>query len=367
MKLMKTACQTSFYYPRLLYCYKPVIQSIQELLLHPTFQSHCELWRDRCTTSNKLHDVYDGQVWKDFLEYEGKSFLSTPFNYALCLNVDWFQPFDHTQHSEGVAYLTILNLPRQERYLQENILLLGVIPGPKEPPGTINSFLGPFVEELLKLWQGVIMNTSQGVDVFVRAALLCCACDIPAARKVCGFVGHSALKGCSKCLLEFPTANFGEKADYTNIDRSQWISRTKNDHKSQALKHKYATTRSEEKIIEKERGCRYSVLNELPYFDPPRMCIIDPMHNLLLGTAKNMVGIWKSKEILTSSDFILIQERANSFITPSNIGRVPSKIASGFSGFTAEQWKNWTVYFSLYALKGILPGPHYLPVLATFC
>ena len=37
------------------------------------------------------------------------------------LNVDWYQPFEHTQHSEGAIYLTVLNLPRQERFLKEKI------------------------------------------------------------------------------------------------------------------------------------------------------------------------------------------------------------------------------------------------------
>ena len=81
-------------------------------------------------------DVYDGQLWKDFLEPDGEPFLTLPYNYyyyAFCLNVDWFQPFKHTTHSEGAAYLTVLNLPRKERYLQENVILLGIIPGPSEP------------------------------------------------------------------------------------------------------------------------------------------------------------------------------------------------------------------------------------------
>ena len=43
------------------------------------------------------------------------------------------------------------------------------------------------------------------MQVSIRAALLCVGCDIPAARKVCGFVGHRALKGCLKCLQFFPT------------------------------------------------------------------------------------------------------------------------------------------------------------------
>ena len=31
-----------------------------------------------------------------------------------------------------------------------------------------------------------------------------------------------------------------------------------------------------------------SVLLELPYFDAPRMNIVDPMHNLFLGSAKHI-------------------------------------------------------------------------------
>ena len=48
-------------------------------------------------------------------------------------NVDWFQHFKHTKHSIGVLYLAIQNLPRKDRFLTENIIIVGVIPGPHEP------------------------------------------------------------------------------------------------------------------------------------------------------------------------------------------------------------------------------------------
>ncbi len=35
------------------------------------------------------------------------------------------------------------------------------------------------------------------------------------------------------------------------------------------------------------------------------------------------------------------------------------KIGSGFSGFTAYQWKNWTTIFSLFCLKGLIGDKHY--------
>ena len=359
MKLVKTPNQKTLFYPRLVYCYKSVIESLQELLLRPHFVNKCELWRERKHDAGMYNDIHDGKVWEDFSEYKGKPFLSLPFNFGFSLNIDWFQPFKHTKHAEGAAYLTILNLPREERYLQENIILMGVIPGPKEPSLTMNGLLKPFVEEMLKLWNGVIMKTSQGLHALVRGALLCCNCDVPAARKVCGFLSHSAYRGCSKCLLPFPTAAFGEKADYTNMDCSQWTPRTVKDHIDAGNEHRKCTTQAARDIVEKNSGVRYSVLNQLPYFDPPRMCVIDPMHNLLLGTAKHMVAVWKTLGVLTDKDLIEIQRKVDSFTTPNDLGRIPSKIASNFSGFTAEQWKNWTIYFSPYCLKPVLPPQHY--------
>ena len=53
---------------------------------------------------------------------------------------------------------------------------------------------------------------------------------------------------------------------------------------------------------ESEVGCRYFCLLQLPYFDAVRMLIIDPMHNLYMGTAKYIInGVWMKKNILTSS------------------------------------------------------------------
>lgn len=89
------------------------------------------------------------------------------------------------------------------------------------------------------------------------------------------------------------------------------------------------------------------------------MCIVDPMHNLLLGTTKHMLSLWKGMKLIKEEDFHAIQEKVNSFSTPTDIGRIPCKIASGFAGFKAEQFRNWTLIFSNYALKSLLPHPHF--------
>ena len=358
LKSVRTSAGSTTLYPKALYCYQSLIRSLEIMLQHPNFITKCESWRFR-STSNGLRDVYDGQIWKDFMNYDGRPFLALPYNFMLSLNVDWFQPFKRTTHSTGVIYICVQNLPRNERFLSENIILIGVIPGPNEPKLTINAFLEPLVKELQHLWKGVVMKNAGGAAVIVRAALSCVACDIPAARKVCGFVGHNARLACSKCLKVFETEVFGDKPDFSGFDRSQWVPRQNSSHRQHAFKHKVCNTLSDQKKIERDHGCRYSVLLELDYFDPIRMCVVDPMHNLLLGSAKHMLSVWTGLNLITSHHLKIIQDHVDRFVTPSDIGRIPGKIASGFSGFTAEQYRNWTLIFSSSALKDILPHQHF--------
>ena len=93
------------------------------MLLHPDFFVLCEAWQKRPANGGEYCDIYDGRIWDEFQTFDDKPFLSLPFNFALQLNTDWFQPFTHTQHSEGVIYMSIMNLPRSERFRQENTIL----------------------------------------------------------------------------------------------------------------------------------------------------------------------------------------------------------------------------------------------------
>jgi len=112
----------------------------------------------------------------------------------------------------GIIYLAIENLPRSERFKVENIILVGCIPGPREPKHDIYSFLSPMVDELLELWNGIQLRTSASLFGYtsLRCALTCVSSDLPATRKVCGFASHSAVMGCSKCKVKFKSGSFGE-------------------------------------------------------------------------------------------------------------------------------------------------------------
>lgn len=99
-----------------------------------------------------FRDVYDGRVWKSFMRYKDEPFLELPRRYGLLLNIDWFQPYAHSPYSSGGIYLSLLNLPRNERYRKENVISVGIIPGPHEPSKSVNTFLKALVDELNDLW-----------------------------------------------------------------------------------------------------------------------------------------------------------------------------------------------------------------------
>ena len=130
-------------------------------------------------------------------------------------------------------YATILNLPRHMHYKWKNILLLGIIPGPSEPAHDINNFLEPLVSELKQFLSGIPLkiHTETGIiECTVRCALLCIACDLPAGRKVCAFLSHSATKGCSKCLKDEFSGRVGSMC-YSGFDRNLWPPRTNEIHR----------------------------------------------------------------------------------------------------------------------------------------
>jgi len=355
LKSVEFASGHAILYPHLVYCYKDFKSCLQNLLLSSAFVCNCQLWRENETNTN-LNSIYNGNIWKDFFLVNKSplinySFSKNKYSFGYALNVDWFQPYTHTTFSVGVIYLTVLNLPRFLRYKRENIILIGIIPGPHEPKLNINSFLKPLVDEFQDFWTGVdltVCTDGQNRTEIVKAAILCVTCDMPAGRKVCGFLGHSATLGCSKYLKEFPGAA-GNK-DYSGFDTSEWPKRTNEGHRDSIFKIKKCKTKTKQKE-EAKYGCRNSCLLELPYFDAPRMLCVDPMHNLFLGTGKHMITIWEDQDYLRRREFDSIQEFIDSIA-------ILLKIASGFSGFKAVQFKNWITIYSIPVLFKILPPEH---------
>ncbi|OAD79345.1 hypothetical protein PHYBLDRAFT_58395 [Phycomyces blakesleeanus NRRL 1555(-)] len=245
--LFKLGNQSSI--PKRTYVYHSVQNSIKALFSRPDFETQIDSWNHSPKAENTMFDVYNGLMWKDLKDTNGIPFVHGNRSLMLTLNIDWFQPFDGVTYLCGAIYLAVNNLPRS-------------------------------------LYKGVRVQTYQCPNgTTIRAALFMVACDIPAARKVCGFTSHTSTNACHKCNRQFSRLAGTSSVDYSGFDFSKWLLRTKNDN-------------SERHRLEVENGVRWSKLHRLQYFDVVHCTIIDPMHNLFLGTAKRMMEKWVADVVL---------------------------------------------------------------------
>lgn len=63
-------------------------------------------------------------------------------------------------------------------------------------------------------------------------------------------------------------------------------------------------------------------------------------------------------ELLTKADLESIGGRISELNVPADIGRLPTNIATNYSQFTADEWKNLVLLYSLFSLQGLLPERH---------
>ena len=305
-----------------------------------------------------MSDIYDGEIWKNFPSNTNNSNDQSPFftpdaadsHLGLMINLDWFQPFDSSFYSTGVIYGVICNLPRDVRFKKENILTLGLLPGPTEVKlHRINHYLAPIVDELLEFWGGVDLpatyNYPNGRKI--RMAIICCSNDIPAARKLCGHI--SALVGCHRCYkranIERGKHNFEGFEDINNW----FIMKDVVEHRTNAIAWKHQQTNEDRKNHVSRTHVRWSELLRLPYHNPIRHLVVDPMHCLFLGMSNWIVKrLWIDSNKITKSDLELMEKRAKGIKVPADLGRIPNKIVTGegFSGFTADQWKSFILIYA---------------------
>lgn len=177
--------------PKRVYCFRSISTYLKHFVNQSDFITRCNAWRQRTLRENYIADIYDGTLWKS--EVDG--YLSSPHNLYAMVNVDWFNPYKYSEYSLGAIYLVILNLPRSERFKEENVLLVGVIPGPTEPKLNLNSYLQPLVADLHLLDEGVHFHDATPLGNYYRLRLFGCSSDLPATRKLGGFLSYHAKYG----------------------------------------------------------------------------------------------------------------------------------------------------------------------------
>ncbi|MBW0473531.1 hypothetical protein O181_013246 [Austropuccinia psidii MF-1] len=235
---------------------------------------------------SEAHDIQHSIMWKQFLGPNQTQFTKHSGNLTFGMFMDAINPYGNRQAGKNSSItfivLVCLSLPLYLRYQPQNLFLVGIAPGPKEPSlEEVNWVLRPIVEQLKVLWDpGLHLSQMhmypKGRMIF--AAILPFFADLPALRRALGFAAPTANRMCSYCLLE--------KSQINNLDPQTWPLRNLSDHKHWATQSRDAVNNNLKLKILREHGVRYSVMLELPYWDIIKYHVVDAMHNLLLGMLK---------------------------------------------------------------------------------
>jgi hypothetical protein len=298
------------------FSYQSFVEFESRLLSRPIVERAIERYQARSRGGN-VPDMADVRVplgLGDEASSGAPSATGGGLTLLWSLNVDWFNPYKNKQagkvYSTGVMSMVCLDLPPSLRYQAENMYLAGILPGPREPSlDEINHFLRPLVDELMDSWTYKHRLTrtalfSQGRVVQSLVSRL--VCDLPASRNVSGHAGHSANQFCALCLLT--------KMDITETDPEKWKRRTRESYMAAAIAWRNSDSKKKQAALYKSNGIRWSELLRLPYWDPTRFVVVDPMHTLFLNLIQHhfriLLGIDSVERGATSSPTQKMLEKA---------------------------------------------------------
>lgn len=154
-------------------------------------------------------DVFDGGIYRTLreqnvtiggVEHDHK-FFDSGTDIALGFSCDGFSPFKNGKQTCWPLLLVNYNLPPDDRFKIENLICVGVIPGPNKPKD-LDSFLWLVVMELIRLAIGIKAFHNVLKRFFIlRAYLILASGDLPAVAMMLLTTGHNGVFPCRSCTI----------------------------------------------------------------------------------------------------------------------------------------------------------------------
>lgn len=339
--------------------------------------------------AGRTTDIFDGSNYRSLcgkkVELNGKTldhkYFEDSRDIALGLSTDGFAPFKRRKHTAWPLVVFLYNLPPELRVLIDSILSLGIIPGPKKPIDA-DSFLWPFVRELLRLMHGVRAYDILSSKLFsLRAYLILAFGDIPAISMIMRMKGHNGFCPCRMCEITGLRIPGGRATTYyvplnrtshPVYDPENLPLRTHGRFLTQANEVQNALSNADAEDLAKKYGIKgIPVLSYIPSLNFPASFPYDFMHLIWENLVKNLVLHWTGKfkglddgnesYSFPKAVWEAIGEAtsaAGSTIPSAYGSRVPN-IATHSSQCSAEMWSFWTLYLGPVLLRRRFQRPKY--------
>lgn len=358
----------------------PLIPQLRALFCHPETAQKLQYRHMYENQDNTISDIFDGERYKKLRKtnvvIEGQE---QPYRYfeeqheiALGLSADGMCPFKKRKHTCWPLMIVNYNLPPDERTHIDNLICVGVIPGPK-CPADINSFLQPLIDELLELARGTAaVDVSQRRLFALRAHLISIFGDIPALTKILEFLGHNACFPCRFCLIPTVAAatSGGGTHRYCPLQQPDGFRtsplelplRTHENCLEVGLQVLQAPNNTARENLASKSGIKgVTLLAQLHSVTVPASFPVDLMHMIWLNLIPQLVELWTGCfnnlddgaesyciDLTVWSAIGTICQNSGSTI-PSSFGcKVPSFEKRSY--FIAETWNNFTMLLAPHLL-----------------
>ena len=250
----------------------------------------------------------------------------------------------------GFFFLFINELPYEDRFKIENMLLVALWFGDKKP--LPNLFLQPLLEPLKELFNGINVYVEDlKEDLSIRGILMCGTGDLPALALFILFNMYNGKFGCMKCVQKGLTVEKTRVYPYIqNI----------------ILRNEQNVEEWAEQALEIGKpvcGVKgISILSKLCY-KYVSSTAIDIMH-LIAGIVKKLGELhfdskYAGNDYNISHLVEVVDEKLRQVKPPSHTARRPRSIKTHFKYWKASELHNWFFYYSLPVLHGILPSQYF--------
>ena len=379
------------------FSYMPLIPRLRALMLNRTYTTRLQYRADEHPKTGRpgtTTDIFNGLHYCSLLKERvvvgdrtyPHNYFSDHCDVALSFATDGFTPFKKLKHTTWILLVFNYNLPPEQRFQKDNILCVGIIPGPKKP-WDADSFIYPLVRELLELAIGVSTYDALSRSLFaLHAYVITGFGDIPAVSMIMHMKGHNGLCPCRMCsILAICIPDSQNKTLYvplscrnhpapTNVVKyhpENLPLRSHEDFMEQAKEVESAPTEIQREELAKAYGIKgIPLLSALGSLRFPQSFPYDFMHLVWENLIPNLVLFWSGryKGMDEGQPYVLsphiwqavgTTSAAATRTIPSSFGTSIPNPATDCSSFTSSTWSVWSLFIAPTVLRGRFPEDRY--------
>lgn len=360
------------------YTYLPLIPRLQVRCANTQCMSDMKEYRAQaCQVKDVVSDFYDSRLYeklcKDGLMDDDRAIL-------LSLSTDGITLVRQKGFSVWPILVINLSLSPSERVKLKNMLPIGLIPGPRGPQN-LNSFLVPFVDEMLQLKEGI--SAIDGTEemgrryYLMKAYTVAVTGDNPAVAKLMCMAGHNGKLPCRSCKIagEWSTTKRHYYYPHTVPGQRRLSSGIVLNARLNMKRDIRLVAASGSQTLCRDTGhTGVPVLLRLSHsIHFPRSFGHDTMH-LFTNVARLMFQHWAGLgatqessliDLATGDSYILpsnvwedigLEQIACRGVLPTSLARTPRSIFRHHQSYKAKEWEAWVFLFSVPLLAGRLPS-----------